>query len=126
MYNLITVLNENLEEAFDSRQPMFKAVLVPADKGPNDGIRVIDVQTLPQKNLPMHVIRHLKPLFAKFGKPFHLNFETKDTGIFNTLTVMMTSEKDPSKTIKLDITQLTHTETPEVKRAIYLHNMNKD
>jgi len=120
MFDLIFNLNEKLEEAIDTRQPMFKAVLVSSNAAPTDGMKVLDVQALPQKNLPLYLMRAMLPIFRKYGKKYDLNFESKEAGLFNTLLVTMVPSEHPDKTIKLELTQLTHEETPEVKRAIYL------
>jgi hypothetical protein len=116
MFTLLESLNQTLDEAMERRTPVFKASGV--DPKNSSKVAALDVQHLPALHPTFTASRLISQILSQFKAKFEFNFETKASGLFNTLIVKAMPDKG-DKYIQFEVSELTHSDVDELKRAIY-------
>jgi hypothetical protein len=120
MFLLLEQLNKQLREATDRRVPIVKVTSTnaPTTSAVKPMTTVLDVQHLTSKDTVGSINRLIKQVLSQFKSEFDFNFETKESGMFNALTISAVKVSQPVKYIQFEISELTNQEISNIKRSI--------
>lgn len=118
MFTLFESLNDAFNEALEQQTPIFKASVSDPTK-PSAYAKALDVQHLPRRDTALMIRRLATKLLSQFKGPFTFEFNTAENGLFNTLTIKATSQKDKSVAIQFEISNLTTQDIEQTKRYFF-------
>ena len=120
MFKLFEQLNAQLAEALERRVPIVKVTSTdaPTTTVVKPMTTVIDVQHLTDKDVVSQSIRLIKQVLAQFKAQFSFNFETNESGLFNSLTLTAESNSKPVKYLQFEFSELTNEDIAGIKKNI--------